>query len=399
MSNVLRALEDVAVLVGGGTPSRTKPEYFDGNVPWVTPSDLPAIGKVRPLGPVSESITRIGIQNSSATLLPPGTVLFSTRASIGKIAVADRECSTNQGFCNFIPRVDVIDSWYLAYFLAAATEDIAALAARTTFREVGRKKLRAFTIPVPPLHQQRRVVSHLNECMDRIHELEDLRRQGIRESKAIESTIFHDFLHARCHNFRWPIVKLGDLTKSSRYGTSTKAGRDPVGTPVLRMGNIVAGYIDYSDLKYADLVENEKNKYLLHRGDVLINRTNSLELVGKAATFNRDDGAWIYASYLVRIQVDTSRVLPAYVTATINSRVGRSYVLATARRAIGMVNINAKEMAGFPIPLPPLEVQRGIVGRLAEARQASQQIRARLRATDAEVLRNAVLRRAFAGDL
>ena len=165
------------------------------------------------------------------------------------------------------------------------------------------------------------------------------------------------------------------------------------------MGNIVAGYIDYSDLKYADLVENEKNKYLLHRGDVLINRTNSLELVGKAATFNRDDGAWIYASYLVRIQVDTSRVLPAYVTATINSRVGRSYVLATARRAIGMVNINAKEMAGFPIPLPPLEVQRGIVGRLAEARQASQQIRARLRATDAEVLRNAVLRRAFAGDL
>lgn len=399
MKTVLRNLEDVAVLVGGGTPSRTKSEYFDGDVPWVTPSDLPAKGNVRSLGPVAETITKIGLRDSSATLLPQGTVLFSTRASIGKIAVADRECSTNQGFCNFIPEVDVIDSWYLAYYLAAVTEEIIALAGRTTFREVGRKKLRTFSIPVPPLQQQRQVVQHLDECMDRIEEIRDLNGQGIRESDGIESAIFHDFLYARSQNSRWPVVNLGDLTKSSRYGTSKRAGRDPVGIPVLRMGNIVGGYIDYSDLKYADLVEEEKNKYLLHHGDVLINRTNSLELVGKAATFDRRDGEWIYASYLVRIRVDKSRVLPEYVTATINSRVGRSYVRATARRAIGMVNINAREMAGFPMPLPPLEVQREIVHRLAEARHAGQQIRARLGATDADLLRNAVLRRAFAGDL
>ena len=188
MNTVLRTLEDVAALVVVGTPSRTKSEYFDGNVPWVTPSDLPAIGNVHLLGTVAENITRTGLRNSSATLLPPGTVLFSSRASIGKIAVADRECSTNQGFCNFIPRVDVMDSWYLAYYLAAATEDIAALAARTTFREVGRKKLRAFSIPVPPLHQQRRVVSHLDKCMDRIDEMRHLRGQAIRESNVIEST-------------------------------------------------------------------------------------------------------------------------------------------------------------------------------------------------------------------
>ena len=187
MNTILRNLEDVAVLVGGGTPSRTKLEYFGGDVPWVTPSDLPAKGNVRFLGPVAETITTIGLRNSSATLLPPGTVLFSTRASIGKIAVADRECSTNQGFCNFIPKVDVIDSWYLAYYLAAVTEDIVALAGRTTFREVGRKKLRLFSIPVPPLHQQRRVVQHLDECMDRIDEIRDLHEQGIRESHLLRN--------------------------------------------------------------------------------------------------------------------------------------------------------------------------------------------------------------------
>ena len=266
-------------------------------------------------------------------------------------------------------------------------------------RRVPADFLRNLMVPVPGVAEQRRIICRIDECMDRIDEIRDLHAHGIRESNSIESTIFHDFLQDRYQNRRWPIVHLGDLTESSRYGTSKRAGRDPVGIPVLRMGNIVDGYIDYSDLKYADLVEKEKNKYLLHHGDVLINRTNSLELVGKAATFDRRDGEWIYASYLVRIRVDTNRVLPEYVTAAINSRVGRRYVLATARRAIGMVNINAREMAGFPIPLPPLEVQRGIVDRLAEARQASQEIRARLRATDAELLRNAILRRAFAGDL
>ena len=299
------------------------------------------------------------------------------------------------------PGTTVLSKW-LWYFVRqrSVLED-----AQQNFRgSAGQKRvpadfLRNLMVPVPGVAEQCRVICRIDECMDRIDEIGDLRAQGIRESNSIESTIFQDFLQARYQNRHWPIVNLGDLTESSRYGTSKRAGRDRVGIPVLRMGNIVDGYIDYSDLKYANLVEKEKNKYLLHHGDVLINRTNSLELVGKAATFDRRDGEWVYASYLVRIRVDTSRVLPEYVTATINSHVGRRYVLATARRAIGMVNINAGEMAGFPIPLPPLEVQRGIVDRLAEARQAGQQLRARLRATDAELLRNAVLRRAFAGDL
>ena len=165
------------------------------------------------------------------------------------------------------------------------------------------------------------------------------------------------------------------------------------------MGNIVDGYLDVSNLKYVDLPVKQRRKYLLSPGDVLINRTNSLELVGKAATFDRDDGDWVYASYLVRIQVDRSRVLPEYVTATINGRMGRNYVLATARRAIGMVNINAKEMAGFPIPLPPLGVQQDLVSRMAQVRRVSRQVRSELGAADADYLSNAVLRMAFAGGL
>ena len=399
MNADLRTLEDVAAFVGGGTPSRAKSEYFGGNVPWVTPTDLPPIGTVRLLGSVSENLTEAGLKNSSAKLVPSGSVLFSSRASIGKIAVTDRECATNQGFCNFVPKRGVLDPWYLAYYLSFETDNIAALAGKTTFKEVSRKKLRSFNIPVPSIAEQHRIVARVKECMDRIDKIRGLRSVAIHESKVIESAMFHDFLHDGNETPRWPLVRLGNLTKSSKYGISIKAEKKQIGIPMLRMGNIVDGYLDFSDIRYARLPEDQKQKHLLYPGDVLINRTNSLELVGKAATFDRGDGDWVYASYLVRIRVDIGQVLPEYVTATINSRMGRDYVLATARRAIGMVNINAKEMAGFPISLPPLDIQRKFIDRLADMRQIGQQVRNGLRVADSDDLSDAVLRKAFAGEL
>lgn len=259
--------------------------------------------------------------------------------------------------------------------------------------------LKQLRMPVPGRNEQQRLVRRIGECMERIDEIRRLREGGIRESKAIESAIFHDFLHDGRGAPRWPLVRLGDLTNASRYGTSRRAQSQPNGVPILRMGNIVDGYLDISDLKYVELPDEQKTKYLLFPGDVLINRTNSLELVGKAATFDRLKGDWVYASYLVRVQVDTKHVLPKFVTATINSYIGRDYVLKTARRAIGMVNINAKEMAGFPISLPPLDVQRELVDRLVEVRRVSQQIRTGLGAADTDHLNEAVLRKAFAGEL
>lgn len=297
------------------------------------------------------------------------------------------------------PRVLPVWIWYFLRQRSVKEE------ARRNFRgSAGQQRvpadfLKQLEIPVPDIADQRRIVRHISACMERIDEIRKLRDEGIHESKAIELTTFHDLVHDGQGMPRWPIVRLGDLTISSKYGTSDRAGLGPLGTPILRMGNIVDGYLDVSDLKYVDLPVEQRRKYLLSPGDVLINRTNSLELVGKAATFDRDDGDWVYASYLVRIQVDGSRVLPEYVTGTINSRIGRNYVLATARRAIGMVNINAKEMAGFPIPLPPLDVQRELVDRLAEVRRVGQQIRSGLGAEDADHLSNAVLRKAFAGEL
>ena len=329
-------------------------------------------------------------------------VLYSKlRPYLNKVVLPESHGVGTSELLPLLPDSSRLDRGFLAFYLRSPSfVDFAVANSRgANLPRIAMKALWAHEIPCPPLTEQRRIVARVKECMKRTDEIREHLSEGIHESKAIESAMFHDFLHDGNGTPRWSLVHLGDLTKSSKYGISTKAGKKQVGIPMLRMGNIVDGYLDFSDIRYVELPENQKQKYLLYPGDVLINRTNSLELVGKAATFDREDGDWIYASYLVRIRVDTSRVLPEYVTATINSRMGRDYVLATARRAIGMVNINAKEMAGFPISLPPLDVQRKFIDRLAEARRIGQQIRIGLRVSDSANLSDAVLRKAFAGDL
>ena len=302
-------------------------------------------------------------------------------------------------FCVHVNSKRMLDGFFVHAVNSRLDEMIRLAHGGVGLRHITKRKLEAIELPVPPMKEQSRIIAILDECMNRIEEIGRLRQGAIREVKEIESSIFHDFLHDGRGGLRWPLIPLGNLMTSSRYGTSSRAQLHLTGIPVLRMGNIVDGYLDFSDLKYVELPEKQKAKYLLFPGDVLINRTNSLELVGKAATFDRQDGEWVYASYLVRIRVDTRRVLPEFVTATINSGIGREYVLKTARRAIGMVNINAKEMAGFPISLPPRDVQRELVDRLAEARRISQQIRSGLEVADVDHLSSAVLRTAFAGEL
>lgn len=329
-------------------------------------------------------------------------VLYSKlRPYLNKVVLPDQHGVGTSELLPLLPDPLRIDREFLAFYLRSPDfVDFAVANSRgANLPRVAMGALWAHEVPVPPLDEQRRIVRCIDECMERIDEIRRVRGTGIAESKTIESAVFHDFLYDDKGVLRWPIVRLGDVAMSSKYGTSVKTGPKPAGTPVLRMGNIVEGHLDFSNLKYADLPEAEKRKYSLFPGDVLINRTNSLELVGKAATFDREDGEWVYASYLVRIRVDTQRVLPEFVTAAINSRIGRRYVLETARRAIGMVNINAREMAGFPVSLPPLHIQQELVDRLREVRRIGQQIRTRLGATDAELLSSAVLRNAFAGEL
>jgi type I restriction enzyme, S subunit len=214
------SLGAIAALLGGGTPKRSDASNFGNYIDWVTPSDLAPIGEVKPLSKVKEGLSEKGLSTSSAKLMPSGSVLFSSRASIGKIAVADREFCTNQGFVNFIPNKNKVDAWFLAFLLRYHTNDILKLAGETTYKEIGRKKLNPFPIQIPPLKEQRRIVDRIRELLKRVEEIHSLRARSRKEAKSI-------FLSAAREKYQSLIecnetVPLKNIVKAIGGGTPSK---------------------------------------------------------------------------------------------------------------------------------------------------------------------------------
>lgn len=134
---------------------------------------------------------------------------------------------------------------------------------------------------------------------------------------------------------------------------------------MLRMGNIQAGRLDWGDLTYVDLDGKTLAEYAIRPGDLMFNRTNSAELVGKSAIVKEDREA-VFASYLVRFRVRGEIADPDYICQIINGPLGRAYISKHMGRAIGQVNISAGKMHEFPVPYPPIAEQRRIMNAVAE---------------------------------
>ncbi|MET4030126.1 MULTISPECIES: restriction endonuclease subunit S [unclassified Bradyrhizobium] len=180
----------------------------------------------------------------------------------------------------------------------------------------------------------------------------------------------------------WPLVRLGELIVEAAYGTSVKCSERAEGVPVLRMGNVrYDGTLDLSDLKYASLTDAELAKFGIQEDDVLFNRTNSKELVGKTGLW---DGRFpaAAASYFIRVRVARDVVCPKWVWRFMNSAAMKHHLFTTARGAIGQANINSEELKSFLLPLPPLQEQRRILALLdqaAEIKRRTEAARAKAR--------------------
>jgi restriction endonuclease S subunit len=161
-------------------------------------------------------------------------------------------------------------------------------------------------------------------------------------------------------------VQLCSILSRMQYGTNSKANTDGHGVPMIRMNNIVDGQLDLRDIKHIVLSERDKNNLLLKEGDILINRTNSKELVGKCAVFH-ERSEFVFASYLIRMETN-EKAEPDFVCYALNSSIGRQQIDSISRQIIGQANINTEEISSLQIPLPPIKVQRDIIQRCEEDR-------------------------------
>jgi type I restriction enzyme, S subunit len=162
----------------------------------------------------------------------------------------------------------------------------------------------------------------------------------------------------------WRVMSVDGLSASIDYGTSVRASREPIGIPILRMGNLVKEGLSFRDLKYLRR-EDLDERLLLQPGDLLFNRTNSAELVGKSAVFEGWDREVSFASYLIRVRPLSSADM-LWVHLVLSSTAGKAYLAAARSQQTGQANINGSKLAAMPIPLPPVAEQRRIVAKVQE---------------------------------
>ena len=198
----------------------------------------------------------------------------------------------------------------------------------------------------------------------------------------------------------WVWASVEHLSYLVQYGTSAKASSSSVGTPVLRMGNIQDGKLDFSNLKYLPNGNPEVKKTLLNPGDLLFNRTNSAELVGKSTVFKGELPAVCFASYLIRVSFDDS-YLSDFACTYINSEHGRNFIRSVVSQQVGQANVNGTKLSSMPIPLPPLAEQHRIVAEVERQMSVIQQAEAAVDASlkGSDRLRQSILKQAFSGQL
>jgi type I restriction enzyme S subunit len=193
---------------------------------------------------------------------------------------------------------------------------------------------------------------------------------------------------------------LGDHVIDDCYGTSEKTNDDVGGTPIFRMGNIQDGRLIPYPLKYLQTSPKERSKLILHDGDILVNRTNSAELVGKCAVFDLQ-GDYGFASYIIRLRLDQVRANPRLVAAYINSPIGRTYMFDERKQMTGQANVNATTLKRLPLPLPGVSVQARIMVELDALQAKVDAVKALQAETAAELdaMLPAILDKAFKGEL
>ncbi|MDV3121206.1 restriction endonuclease subunit S [Segatella copri] len=216
-------LGEIGTIVGGATPSTKNTSFYDGNIPWLTPKDLSVNGN-KYIFRGERNITEAGFKSCSCKMLPKGSVLFSSRAPIGYVAIAANDMCTNQGFKSVIPNEET-DSEFLYYLLKYNKDNIASQGSGTTFAEVSGKTMKDIEVVVPKEKEDQRRIASILSSLDRKIELNNKINADLEEmAQAIFKNWFVDFEPFKDGKFvdselgmipeGWKVGTLGDITKN-----------------------------------------------------------------------------------------------------------------------------------------------------------------------------------------
>lgn len=345
-----------------------------------------------------------GEMKSSAVRFEPGDVLYGRlRPYLNKVFMPTFEGLCSAEFIVFPPVPNVVPK-YLQYLLNSGNFLRFASRLNTGDRpRVDFEQLASFLIPLPPLAEQHRIVAAIEEHLSwldaAVEGLERVRAQLPRYRAAVLKAAVEIAQTASGDGEQPGPKRIADLATLVQYGTSARTSEDGE-VPVLRMGNIVSGSLNTNELKYLAADHDEFPELLLEPGDLLFNRTNSAELVGKCAVYAGLPKPCSFASYLIRVRFGEG-CDPRFAAAYINSPYGRGWIRSVVNQQVGQANVNGSKLKALSIPVPPVAKQKAIMAevdsRLSQADATSREIDRSVMYADR--LRQSILRRAFSGQL
>ena len=382
-------LGEICTFVGGGTPSRKVAEYFQGDIPWATVKDFKSYRIVD----TEEHISKTAVIGSATNIVEPGTVLMVSRVGLGKAAIAGCRLAINQDIKAVTPNGDVSPE-YLFWFLLSQAGKIQRMGAGATVKGVTLADIKSILMPLPSLPEQHRLV----DILSRAEGIVRLRREAERKAAELIPALFIDLFGDPATNPKgWPAMSLGELIQDGpQNGLYKHASHYGDGTPILRIDAFYDGRVlDIDALKRVRITSEEGEKFRLTSRNIVINRVNSVEYLGKSAIIPPLPEATVFESNMMRFAVDESRVLPEFVIELLQTGHAKAHFLSKAKHAINQSSINQQDVKSIRVPLPPLDKQRNFTEQVAAIRSIQSQQSAATAKAQASF--DALLAEAFGG--
>lgn len=373
-------------------------------------------------------------------IINPQDFLISWSGTLGAYLWNGPQGVLNQHIFKVRTRINKLYHYYLTKNLIA---EMYSKTHGSGMVHVTKKVFDSIIVPLPPLNEQKRIADKIESLFAKIDEAKrlideakesfELRRAAIldkafrgeltkkwrnnnptkesfygAENKSTNIKKFKNHLDEKWKKKLyllpegWSWIQLNELIENSAYGTSLKTDDKSNGIPVIRMGNLTKdGEFILHDLKYLPENFSDKEKLNLEEDDILFNRTNSYELVGKSGVVSKDlAGKFTFASYLIRIRLHEKEVFASYVCRFINSYFGREMLLSMVTQQVGQANINSQKLASIFIPVPPKEELYEINSLLNKFLNFENNIEEIMRIdTNISTLKQSILQKAFRGEL
>ena len=393
-----KKLDEITKLVGGGTPRRNMNEYWDnGNIIWLSPTDLGRIGEIINISDSKDKITQLGLDKSSAKLLPIGTVLYSSRATIGKIAINTIEVSTNQGFTNFICS-EHLNNQYLAYILKRFTNKITSLSNSTTFKEVSKSSLKEFKIPLPALQEQKKIVSKLDTLFEKIDKSITLHQKNMDEADVFMGSVLNDVFGELEQKYQKD--NLDNLTKLITKGTTpTTNGYKFLdkGINFLKIENIVNGKINLSTIEMfiSEEAHQSQKRSQLEINDVLFSIAGT---IGDTAIV-KEEHLPMNTNQAVALIRPINKLNPEFLRRLLSSSLSNQ--TTNKKRGGAIKNVSLGDIKSTIIPVPPLNIQQKTVTYLDGISQKVENLKQvqKDKMVSLVALKASILDQAFRGEL